>query len=65
MNSGNFTFGQATVSFVIGNILLMPAEFHYNTFEKTKVFNEFHIYDSSNDFYTNRIYLKLRRLVSI
>ena len=45
--------------------IINASEFHYNTFEKTKVFNEFHVYDSSNDFYTNGIYLKLRRLVSI
>ena len=36
----------------------MPQEFHYNNFEKTKVFNQFHVYGSSDDFYANRIYLK-------
>ena len=33
-------------------------EFHYNTFEKTKDFNQFHVYGSSDDLYRNRIYLK-------
>ena len=38
--------------------IINASEFHYNTFEKTKVFYQFHVYGSSDNFYANRIYLK-------
>ena len=32
--------------------------FHYNRFEKTEVFNQYHVYGFSDDFFVNKIYLK-------
>ena len=59
MNSGRFYCLWMSNSFLCHKEYIINAsEFHYNIFEKTKVFNQFNVYGSPVDFYANRIYLK-------
>ena len=68
MNSGRFYCLWTSNFFLCHREYIINApEFHYNTFDKTQVFNQFHVYGSSIDFYTNlfkireiRMYLRER-----